>query len=76
MKYIFKKYFLILISFTAFSQIPQKMSYQSVVRNTNGNLVANTLVSAKISALKKELAEKRIIDKQTLVNNGFIVLTD
>ncbi len=34
------------------AQSPQKMSYQSVVRDTSGNLLANTIVGVQISLLK------------------------
>lgn len=36
----------------AFAQAPQKMSYQSVIRNSEGTLLVNTLVGLKISVLK------------------------
>ena len=43
---------LLLSSFTIlFAQAPQKMSYQSVIRKTDGTLVAGTLVSIKTSIL-------------------------
>jgi len=40
------------ISIQSFAQIPQKMSYQSVVRNTEGNLVVNAAIGVQISILK------------------------
>ena len=43
---------LLLSSFTIlFAQAPQKMSYQSVIRKTDGSLVINTLVSIKSTIL-------------------------
>ncbi|MCV9929159.1 hypothetical protein OIU83_15950 [Flavobacterium sp. LS1R49] len=43
---------LLLSSFTIlFAQTPQKMSYQSVIRKTDGTLVTGTLVSIKTSIL-------------------------
>lgn len=43
---------LLLSSFTfLFAQAPQKMSYQSVIRKTDGKLVAGTLVNIKTSIL-------------------------
>ena len=36
----------------AFGQIPQKMSYQSVVRNADGELAVNATIGVKISVLK------------------------
>lgn len=56
MKNTIKKLFLItflsLSISTGFGQVPQKMSYQSVIRNTNGDLVTNTLIGERISILK------------------------
>jgi uncharacterized protein (TIGR02145 family) len=42
----------IIITLTGIAQSPQKMSYQSVVRNSEGALVANQLVGIKISILQ------------------------
>jgi hypothetical protein len=47
--------FLIAALFTAtslFAQVPQKMSYQSVIRNTSGNLITNTALGIRISILQ------------------------
>lgn len=40
------------ITFNAFTQSPQKMSYQYVVRNASGVLVTNQIVGIKISILQ------------------------
>lgn len=37
------------VSFGIFAQVPEKMSYQAVVRNTDGSLVTNQSVGVKIS---------------------------
>jgi uncharacterized protein (TIGR02145 family) len=42
---------LILFPLFGFSQAPQKINFQSILRNTNGEVVANKLVSLKISIL-------------------------
>jgi uncharacterized protein (TIGR02145 family) len=42
---------LILFPLCAFSQAPQKINFQSILRNTNGEVVANKTVSLKISIL-------------------------
>ena len=42
----------IAISCNSFAQVPQKMSYQSVIRNSEGNLVVNTAIGIQISILK------------------------
>jgi hypothetical protein len=39
-------------SYNSFAQVPQKMSYQSVIRNTEGNLVVNASIGIQISILK------------------------
>ena len=36
----------------SFSQAPQKMSYQAVIRNTSNSLVANTTIGMRISVLQ------------------------
>jgi hypothetical protein len=51
-----KKFILVLTSFlvtvSIFSQAPQKMSYQAVIRNTSNTLVANQPVGMRISILQ------------------------
>lgn len=44
--------FSLLIMGTAFSQSPQKMSYQSVIRNTANDLVTNSSIGVQISILQ------------------------
>jgi hypothetical protein len=39
-------------STNSFGQIPQRMSYQSVIRNAEGNLVVNAAIGIQISILK------------------------
>ena len=43
--------FLILFPIFGFSQAPQKINFQSILRNTNGEVVANKAVSLRISIL-------------------------
>ena len=51
-----KKYFILLaaivLSATVWAQSPQKFSYQSVVRDTEGKLVKETKVGMEISILQ------------------------
>ncbi len=42
----------LLIYISAFSQSPQKMSYQAVIRNANNNLISNSPVGMRISILQ------------------------
>jgi hypothetical protein len=52
MKKLFTVSLVILTSFSSFAQIPQKMSYQCVVRNSNSALVTNQSVGIRISILQ------------------------
>ncbi len=44
--------FCLIISAMAFTQVPQKMSYQAVVRGSDNNLVVNQQVSMRVSILQ------------------------
>ena len=46
----------ILLPLFAFSQAPQKINFQSILRNTNGEVVANKSVSLKISILSGSIS--------------------
>jgi uncharacterized protein (TIGR02145 family) len=52
MKNLLTLLFISIIALTAFSQAPQKFSYQSVIRNSGNQLVANQTVGIKISVLQ------------------------
>jgi hypothetical protein len=52
MKKLYTLLFLVLFTLTIFAQAPQKMSYQCVVRNSAGSLVANQPVGVKITILQ------------------------
>jgi hypothetical protein len=43
---------ILLLAMNLFAQLPEKMSYQAIVRNNNDKLVVNALVSMRISILK------------------------
>ena len=51
MKYIITLLFLV-ISHMAFSQAPEKMSYQAVIRDSNNNIISNQSISIRISILR------------------------
>lgn len=56
---------------TIFSQVPQKMSYQAVVRDTDNKLVINQVVGMKISIIEgKETGEVVFVETQTSVSNA------
>lgn len=52
MKKLFALWMVILITFSVYAQAPQKMSYQCVVRNASGVLVANQSVGIRITILQ------------------------
>jgi hypothetical protein len=70
--------FLILLqSAITFAQVPQKMSYQSVVRNANNQIVANQNVGVKISIVEGSLTGTTVYSEthQALTNaNGLFSL--
>ncbi len=43
---------LVLFSLSLFAQAPESMSYQAIIRNTGGSLVASTTIGMQISILK------------------------
>ena len=43
---------IVLGSFLAFAQAPEKMSYQAVIRNSSGTLIANQNVATRVSILQ------------------------
>ena len=52
MKKIFTTLAVVLLTVCLFSQAPQKMSYQAVVRNADGALMQNSKIGLKISLLR------------------------
>ncbi|WJS93065.1 hypothetical protein NYQ10_13300 [Flavobacterium johnsoniae] len=63
---------LLLSSFTIlFAQAPQKMSYQSVIRKTDGTLLANTSVGIKTSILLgSATGTASYVETQTITTNA------
>ncbi len=54
----------------AFAQAPQKMSYQSVIRKTDGSLVVSTSVGIKISILQDSASGTAVyVETQTTTTN-------
>lgn len=52
MKRLFTSFVLIALAISFFAQPPEKMSFQSVVRNSSGALVTNHVVGIKVSILQ------------------------
>ena len=76
------KQFLTTLSFSllfaiGYSQAPAKMSYQSVIRNSTGSLVANSAVSVKISILQGSVSGAAVYTETHSVtsnSNGLVTL--
>ena len=69
--------FILFIGFIAFAQVPQKMTYQSVIRNTNGDLVTNTSIGVQISILKDSPSGQAVYVEtmsNTTNENGLLTL--
>ncbi len=61
----------LLLSIGVFSQVPQKMSYQSIIRNASDNLVANQQVEIQISILQSSVTGVSVyIETQTPTTNA------
>ena len=52
MKKIVTSFIALFITAIVWAQVPQEMSYQSVIRNSSGDLITNQLVSVQISILQ------------------------
>jgi uncharacterized protein (TIGR02145 family) len=71
MKRILTLFTAIILSGHLFSQAPQKMSYQAVIRNSNNALVINQSVSMKISILQTSANGTPVfVETQTALTNA------
>ncbi len=64
-----------LLSLSLYAQAPKKMSYQAVIRNTSGTLVASTAVGLKISILKGSVSGAAVYEEIHTANtnaNGLV----
>jgi hypothetical protein len=69
--------FILFIGLTAIAQVPQKMTYQSVIRNTNGDLLTNTSIGIQISILKNSPTGQAVYIEtmsNTTNENGLLTL--
>lgn len=70
MKNRFRNYLTVvalIFTFLAVAQAPQKMSYQSVIRNNTGDLVANSPIGLRISILK-DSPTGTVVYSETMTN--------
>ena len=73
-----RKLFTILVAVlffaTVFAQIPQKMSYQAVIRDANNNLVKNQAVGMKITILQNTTPVYSEIQTPITNANGLVTI--
>ncbi len=70
MKKILLSVALILGGLSTFAQAPQKMTYQSVIRNTSDALIANSSVGIQISILQGSVTGTAVyIERHTPTTN-------
>lgn len=61
----------LLISLCVFAQVPEKMSYQAVIRNASNNLVTSTAVAMQISILRGSTSGTAVyVETQTPTTNA------
>lgn len=71
MKKIFTLLVAVFLTTSLFSQSPEKMSYQAVIRNTNSNLVSNTGIALQISILQGSISGAAVyVETQTPTTNA------
>lgn len=77
MKKLFTLFIVLLVSFSSFSQAPEKISYQAIVRAADGNLVSEKPVGVKISILKSTINGTAVyVETHTPISNvnGLVTL--
>ncbi len=71
MKQLFSLIFLVCISFNLLGQAPNKLSYQSVIRNNSNTLISNQMIGLKISLLTGSINGNSVyIESHTTVSNS------
>ncbi len=70
--------FLLLSTFNLLAQAPEKMSYQSVIRNSSNSLVVNQSVRLRISILHSSITGSAVYSEQhqtTSNSNGLVTIS-
>jgi uncharacterized protein (TIGR02145 family) len=77
MKRLFTILAVILMAAGTFGQVPEKMSYQAVIRNTDEQLVKNTAIGMQISILQSSVSGTAVyVERQfpTTNDNGLVTI--
>jgi hypothetical protein len=71
MKKVYTFFFAVLATAIGFAQIPQKMSYQAVIRNSSGQLLTNQAIGMRISILQGSATGTAVyVETQTPTTNA------
>ncbi len=77
MKKLFALSVIITFTINVFSQVPDKMSYQAIIRNADGGLVTNQVVGMQISILQGSATGTPVFvetQSSTTNNNGLVTI--
>jgi hypothetical protein len=71
MKKFFTFFSAFLLSLNVFAQVPQKMSYQAVIRNNSNSLVISSAVGMRISIIQATITGTPVyVERQTTITNA------
>jgi len=71
MRKLFTVIVAVILTATVGAQVPQKLSYQSVIRNESNNLVANRIIAMQISILQDSTSGTAVyVETQTPTTNA------
>jgi hypothetical protein len=70
MKKIYTLIALAIFSLGAFAQVPQKMSYQAVIRNASGNLVVSSSIGMEIVIINEDVSSPVYAETHTATTNA------
>jgi hypothetical protein len=70
MKVLFVFLLVMTVAVTSFAQVPEKMSYQSIIRDSSDKLVVNKDVDMKISILYGKLQKPVYVETHTASTNA------
>lgn len=77
MKLFISILFIVIGSFGVFAQVPEKISYQAIIRTIDGDILASSLVGLKIGIIQQSTSGQRIYEESHVPvtnENGLISL--
>ena len=70
MKKILLTFGIMLGSFLAYAQVPEKMSYQAIMRNGSGQILSNQAVAVRVSVLQGSPAGAAVYSERLTGNTN------